>query len=76
MGRTYGEDRTCHELTPPRPKADPILEDKTGNAAKDGYTSVGPRRPRSGTGIMDEEAAERLDQWDNDDSPMIGYSDW
>lgn len=80
MGRMYGADRTCHPLTPPRPKPDPILDDRTGDAAKDGYTAVGPRRPRSGDQIMDAERADMADRYDNDADdgygPMIGWSDW
>ena len=76
MKRYYDpEQRTCWELTPPRPDKEPILDDRTGNAAKDGYTATGPRRPRSmpAGDIMDAEEADRYDRWaDDEDSFFIG----
>lgn len=82
MGRHYGgEQQACWDADLPRPKPDPILTDgRTGNAAKDGFTAVGPRRPRSARpgDIMDAEAADRRDDWDKESESygIMPYSDW
>lgn len=72
------EQRTCWPLDEPRPDDKRILDDdtRTGNAAKDGYTAVGPRRPREALAgdIMDAEEAERYDSfYSGEDSFFIGY---
>lgn len=66
MGRWYDpEQRTCWPVKFPRPDKEPILDDRTGNAAKDGYTAIGPRRPRSAQAgdIMDADEADRYDEY-------------
>ena len=80
MSRYGGEQQACWEADLPRPKADPILDDRTGNAAKDGFTAVGPRRPRSAKpgDIMDADRAQRHDDWETEmgEYGVPLYSDW
>ena len=73
MGRFYGEDKANYKSDPPRPDDDRILDDRTGNAAIDGYTAMGPRRPRSGMEMVDAEEADEMDRWDDDDSGMMPW---
>lgn len=50
MGRWYGEEgQACFEADLPRADDPRIMDDRTGNAAKDGYTRVGSRRPWGNT---------------------------
>jgi len=68
------EQRTCWPLDAPRADKKPTLDGATGNAAKDGYTALGPRRPRSmpAGDIMDADEAAMYDRFDEEDSIFFG----
>lgn len=79
---SYFRDDEHRKMTFPRPDPAPILKDdtRTGNAIKDGYTALGPRRPRGAQpgDIMDAEDARRRDEMDEamESWSPVGYMDW
>lgn len=70
MARYYDDPNRC-DLTPPRPDK-PVLAEGTGNAGKDGFTTLA-RRARSdvpGT-IVPAEEAERREKSDAEFQEMM-----
>lgn len=80
MGR---EVCTRYKAKMPRPDAkEPVFDDSTGDAAKDGYTRVGPRRPVGAMAgdIMEAEEAREFEEMRARYGEMgiapYGWSDW
>ena len=77
MMNPMDEQNTCFMAKLPRAEEKRILDETNGNAAKDGFTVLA-RRPRSMKpgDIIDLEAADRMDKFDEEYGDMMGpYSD-
>lgn len=75
-----GEARTSYKAKLPRPDSGkPSFDDSTGDALKDGYTRLGPRRPIGAMAgdIMDADEAKRFEEMDRlYPSTGLGWADW
>lgn len=77
-----GEARTSYKAKLPRPDTGkPVFDDSTGDALKDGFTRLGPRRPIGALAgeIMDADEAKRFEEMNDRYGDMVspyGWSDW